>query len=137
MLRVVFGVFLLVFTFVGCSPETVSTVAAQSIETISADELKQLADSGEEFVLVDVRESNEIEEYGTLPNYIHIPLGQIAERMSEVPRDKRIVVACERGRRAGTAAAAMQEAGYGDLETFGFVEYRAKDYPLHYPTPVE
>lgn len=134
MLRVFLSAFLLAFTFVGCSSETIATVTAPSIDPISADELKQLVDSGEDFLLLDVRETNEVEELGTLPNYLHIPLGDIEARMSEIPRDKHIVVACERGRRAGLAANQMQEAGFEDLQTFGFVEYREKGYPLYYPT---
>jgi len=134
MLRVFLSVILLSFTFVGCSSETIATVTAPSIDPISADELKQLLDSGEDFLLVDVRETNELEELGTLPNCLHIPLGDIQTRMSEIPRDKRIVVACERGRRAGLAANEMKGAGFEGLQTFGFVEYREKGYPLYYPS---
>jgi len=127
------AVFLLAFTFVGCSSETIARLAAPTIEPISADELRQLADSGEDFLLLDVREPDEIQRYGTLPNYMNIPVGEIEQRMREIPRDEPIVVACERGGRAGRAATAMEKAGFEDLRTFGFAEYRAKNYPLYYP----
>ena len=133
MRRLVLGALLGVFTFVGCSSETISTVVAPSVDTISADELRQLADSGEEFVLLDVRGMEEIQRNGTLPGFLHIPVDEIGDRMSEVPKGKRIVVACERGGRAARAAAALQNAGYEGLRTFGFAEYRAKGYPLAYP----
>ncbi|MCP5112067.1 MAG: hypothetical protein GY953_14655 [bacterium] len=133
MYRVLLTAFLLAFTTVGCSSEAISKAVAPSIETISADELKQLMDSGEEFVLLDVRTKQEVVSNGTLEGYLHIPVTELSSRISEVPRDKLIIAACERGGRAGRAAVALEEAGYAKVKSFGFVEYRAKGYPLFYP----
>ena len=127
---------LVLLTFVACSSQTLSTVVAPSVDTISADQLKALVDSGKDFVFVDVREDNELAEKGTLPNAVHIPLGQVEARMSEIPRDKPIVTACEMGVRAARAAAMLKKAGYKDVRSFGFREYRAKGYPLVKP-PLE
>ncbi|MCW5980315.1 MAG: hypothetical protein KIT09_19680 [Bryobacteraceae bacterium] len=118
---------------VGCSSQTLSTAVAPSVKTIGADELRRLAASGQEFVLLDVREPYEVETEGTLKNYLHVPLGQLESRISEVPRDVPIVVACERGVRAGRAAALLQNHGYKDVKSTGFVEYRDKGYELVYP----
>lgn len=133
MRRLVLGAFLGVFSFVGCSSEAISTVVAPSIETISADELKQLADSGEDFVLLDVRGLEEIQRNGTLPGFLNIPVTEVGKRIGEVPKDKPIIAACERGVRAARAAVVLQDAGYENVRAFGFAEYRAKGYPLVYP----
>jgi rhodanese-related sulfurtransferase len=100
---------------------------------MSADELKQLADSGKKFVLLDVREAEEIEQKGTLKNYLHIPLGELDSRITEVPKNVPIVVACNRGVRAGRAAVLLEKKGYEDVKSVGLAEYRDKGYELLYP----
>lgn len=44
-------------------------------------------------VVLDVREPHEIAEQGTIAGAIHIPIGQLENRLSELPRDKRILTA--------------------------------------------
>ena len=44
-------------------------------------------------VLLDVREPWELEEYGTRPGYINIPLGELESRLDELPKDKTILTA--------------------------------------------
>lgn len=133
MQRILLSALLVAITFVGCSSEAISQAVAPSIETISADELKKLADSGEEFVLLDVRTKREITNNGTLEGYIHIPITELSSRISEVPKGKLVIAACEMGGRAGRAAVALTEAGHEKVRSFGFAEYRAKGYPLVYP----
>lgn len=133
MRRLVLGAFLGVFSFVGCSSETISTVVAPSVQTISADQLKQQVDSGESFVLLDVRPMDEIQRNGTLPGFLNIPGDEVQNRLAEIPKDKLIIAACERGARAARAAAVLQDAGYKNVRSFGFAEYRAKGYPLIHP----
>jgi len=41
-------------------------------------------------LLIDVREDYEVES-GSIPGSIHIPLGQLEDRMSDIPRDVRLV----------------------------------------------
>ena len=44
-------------------------------------------------ILLDVRESWELEQLGTRPGYVHIPLAELASRLKELPRDKMILTA--------------------------------------------
>ena len=133
MYRIVLAFCFTAFTFVSCSSETVSTIVAPSVETISADGLKQLVDSGEKFVFVDVREPSEIQRDGTLNNYTNIPIGQLEKRISEIPHGNKIVVACEWGARAGRGAALLKKHGYKDVLSAGMNEYRQKGFPLIHP----
>ncbi len=50
-----------------------------------------LADEG--IFLLDVREPSELEELGTVEGYVNIPIDQLADRLDELPRDKRILTA--------------------------------------------
>ncbi len=50
-----------------------------------------LADA--DILLLDVRTAEELEEHGTIEGYLHIPIGELADRLDEVPRDKPILTA--------------------------------------------
>jgi len=54
------------------------------------DALKAALDAGATMLLIDVREDYEVES-GSIPRSIHIPLGQLEDRMSDIPRDVRLV----------------------------------------------
>jgi rhodanese-related sulfurtransferase len=66
---------------------------------------------GEDVFLLDVREPDEVAEWA-YPIGVHIPLGQLGERLDELPRETTIVVACHVGGRSAVAAAALSEAGW-------------------------
>jgi rhodanese-related sulfurtransferase len=66
---------------------------------------------GEDVFLLDVREPDEVAEWA-YPIGVHIPLGQLGERLDELPRETTIVVACHVGGRSAGAAAALSEAGW-------------------------
>ena len=54
------------------------------------DELKQQLDAGAEVLMIDVREDHEVES-GSIPGAIHIPVGELEARMSDIPKDVRLV----------------------------------------------
>jgi 3-mercaptopyruvate sulfurtransferase SseA len=59
-------------------------------QRVDVDELKVALDAGATMLLIDVREDYEVES-GSIPGSIHIPLGQLEDRMSDIPRDVRLV----------------------------------------------
>ena len=56
----------------------------------SLHELKTAIDGGATMLLIDVREDYEVES-GSMPGSIHIPLAQLEGRMSDIPKDVRLV----------------------------------------------
>ncbi|HXN62243.1 MAG TPA: rhodanese-like domain-containing protein [Acidimicrobiales bacterium] len=78
---------------------------------VEPDEVKARIARGEEVFLLDVREPDEVEAWA-YPIGVNIPLGQLGERMDEVPRDVTVVVACHMGGRSARAAEALSEAGW-------------------------
>ena len=78
---------------------------------ITAKELKQRIDNGDDIQIVDVREDNEV-AIGTIPNSIHIPLGQILMRMNELDQSKETIVHCKMGGRSARAIDALKRSGY-------------------------
>ena len=85
--------------------------ASTPMQSITATELKQRLDNGEDVQIVDVREANEV-AIGRIPNSIHIPLAQVLERMSEIDPSRDTVVHCKMGGRSARAIEALQRAGY-------------------------
>jgi sulfur-carrier protein adenylyltransferase/sulfurtransferase len=79
---------------------------------ISATELKQRLDGGEDIQIIDVREPNEY-EVARLENSKLIPLGEIASCMSEIDPARETIIYCQKGgRRSAEAIAALQRAGF-------------------------
>ncbi len=60
--------------------------------------------------ILDVRETSEYAEAHVSGSQL-IPLGQLAQRMAEVPQDKPLVVVCRSGNRSSMAAQMLQQAG--------------------------
>jgi len=81
------------------------------------------------FVL-DVRTQAEWEEYHA-PNSTHIPLDQLASRLSELPPDEEIVVVCRSGNRSAAARDLLLDAGFTQVTSMagGLSTWRSKGYP--------
>ncbi|RCV50953.1 rhodanese-like domain-containing protein [Marinitenerispora sediminis] len=61
--------------------------------------------------LLDVREQDEWRA-GHAPHAVHIPLGELAQRAGEVPRDRQVYVICRVGGRSAQAVQALNDAGW-------------------------
>jgi phage shock protein E len=68
--------------------------------------------------IVDVRTPEEFKD-GGYPGAVNIPVQQLAQRMTEIPKDKPIIVYCASGGRSGQAARALKQAGYPDVTNGG------------------
>ena len=62
-------------------------------------------------LLVDVREPDEWTA-GHAPGAMHIPLGQLGARYTEIPHDGRVYLICRAGSRSSQAAHALAGAGW-------------------------
>lgn len=65
-------------------------------------------------LLLDVREPDEWTA-GHVAGARHIPLGQIEERLGELPSDREIIVICRSGRRSAKAQDTIEAAGLGPV----------------------
>jgi rhodanese-related sulfurtransferase len=94
---------------------------------VEPDEVKARIARGEDVFLLDVREPDEVEAWG-YPIGINIPLGQLGDRLEEIPQDRTIVVACHVGGRSAAAAHALSDAGWtAENLTGGAVAWAAGD----------
>lgn len=81
-------------------------------------------------ILVDVREEIEV-ELGAIEGAIHIPVNDLRDRMSQLPKDKTIIVYCAVGVRGYIGVRLLQQAGYKAKNLLGgytLYKYFVKDY---------
>jgi rhodanese-related sulfurtransferase len=64
-----------------------------------------------EFHLIDVREDDEWTA-GHIDGAQHIPLGELAARLSELPKERTIVAVCRSGGRSEAAVRGLRKLGY-------------------------
>ncbi len=87
---------------------------------ITAEEAKQIMDSEEGYIILDVRTQEEYDQ-GHIPGAIVISHEEIAEKAEDVltDKDQLILVYCRSGRRSKIAAEALVELGYTNIREFG------------------
>ncbi len=61
--------------------------------------------------LLDVREDDEWNA-GHIAGAQHIPLGELRERLAEVPKDRTILAVCRHGNRSESATRGLRTLGY-------------------------
>jgi len=64
-----------------------------------------------ELVLIDVREADERRALAPAVRSTHIPVGEIADRTSELPTDRPVAFVCKSGSRSAEAAKLAAAAG--------------------------
>ena len=89
---------------------------------ITAEEAKQIMDTEEGYIILDVRTQEEYDE-GHVPGAIVISHVEIAEKAEDVltDKDQLILVYCRSGRRSKIAAEALVELGYTNIKEFGSI----------------
>ncbi|MFC0429355.1 rhodanese-like domain-containing protein [Kutzneria buriramensis] len=84
----------------------------QEVPTTTVDQVPTDA------VLLDVREHDEWAA-GHAPQAIHIPLGELAERVGEVPQDRDVYVVCRAGGRSARATMYLNQNGWDAVNVAG------------------
>jgi hydroxyacylglutathione hydrolase len=77
-------------------------------------------------VLLDVRGEEEWKA-GHIPGSLNVPLGDLEQRLGEIPRTRPLIVHCQTGTRAAVAASLLRARGFSDVRVFtgGFAQWRS------------
>jgi sulfur-carrier protein adenylyltransferase/sulfurtransferase len=101
---------------------------------ISVSDFATLRRSGVSYTLLDVREPVEL-TICRFPESIHIPLGQLADRLSEIPPARPLIVHCKAGPRGEKALALLEQHGFTDLQNLaGGIDAWAREIDSSMPT---
>ena len=71
-----------------------------NLNKISPIELDLLIQNKSDFLLIDLRENYEIEIDGKIDYSTHIPLGDLVDRLNELPNDRPVIFHCNSGSRS-------------------------------------
>ena len=82
----------------------------------TAQELHASVDRRTSPLIVDVRTTREWDA-GHIEGAVHIPLGELAARATEIPRTRPVATICEAGYRSALAASVLARAGIDDVAT--------------------
>jgi rhodanese-related sulfurtransferase/glyoxylase-like metal-dependent hydrolase (beta-lactamase superfamily II) len=83
------------------------------IESIDPEGLaERLASDG--LMVLDVRSAKEFTEQH-IPGSVHVPYGELIDRLGELPRERAIAVVCSGGKRSGLAASLLQREGFPEV----------------------
>jgi len=102
--------------FCGLPPtETQNQEGALADYDITPNQLKNMLKETPDLFVLDVREPHEI-DICCLKGTVKIPLGDIAARHAEVPKDQPVVVHCKMGGRSAQAVEFLQSKGYSNVK---------------------
>ncbi len=81
------------------------------IEPIGPEQLAELLEDEDPPLVLDVRGAGEYAD-GHIAGSLHIPYGELARRLGELPRDRALATICKGGKRSGLAASVLQREGF-------------------------
>jgi hydroxyacylglutathione hydrolase len=104
--------------------------ALGTVAQISVPELAARVEAGD-VAVVDVRGRAEWEA-GHLPGVENVPVGYLAERLAELPRDRPLVLHCQGGGRSSIAASVLRANGFDNVVNLvgGFGEWQRQGLPV-------
>lgn len=98
------------------------------MQDITVDELKQKLDNKEDFLLIDVREEWEYQEFNIGARLI--PLGNLQGTIDDLDdwMEKEVVIHCKSGGRSAAAKSFMEKQGFTKVRNLlgGMMEWQAK-----------
>ena len=82
---------------------------------MSPREFLDRREAGEDMTLLDVREDWELKLAPVPTHIVHIPMGEISDRIAELDPKKETVVICRSGGRSAQVAEFLQRQGFGKV----------------------
>jgi rhodanese-related sulfurtransferase len=104
-----------------------------SIPEITPTEFVARRERGDALTLLDVREAWEL-GVASVPGIVHIPMGEVADRMGEIERGQPVVVLCRSGKRSLEVAKLLQQNGFDAVNLAGGILAWSRDIDATIPT---
>lgn len=144
MKRIVLILFVLLMlgTAVACGSQTETTTIPAPAAEVDLTEILDLADTvdvqtvasvkdREDVIMLDVREQSEYDE-GHIPGVTLIPMGEVANRLAEIPTDKEVIVTCRSGNRSAQITDFLRQQGFDNVHNMegGILAWEAAGYDV-------
>lgn len=80
---------------------------------MNSEKLLNMRNNNESFHLIDIRETYEYEHFNI--GGVHLPMGEILNRLDEIPKDKPVIVHCQSGARGGKLVQVLHSLGFNNV----------------------
>jgi rhodanese-related sulfurtransferase len=104
-----------------------------TVAEITPTEFVERRSRGESLTLLDVREEWEL-GVASVPDVVHIPMGEVADRLGELDRSREVVVLCRSGRRSLQVANLLQQNGFQAVNLAGGILAWSRELDATIPT---
>ena len=104
-----------------------------TVAEITPTEFVARRERGESLTLLDVREEWEL-GVASVPDVVHIPIGEVADRLGELDRSREVVVLCRSGRRSLQVANLLQQNGFQAVNLAGGILAWSRELDATIPT---
>ena len=104
-----------------------------AVAEITPTEFVARRERGESLTLLDVREEWEL-GVASVPDVVHIPMGEVADRLGELDRSREVVVLCRSGRRSLQVANFLQQNGFQAVNLAGGILAWSRELDATIPT---
>lgn len=93
-----------------------AATTASPFTEVTVEQVKEIIETGQDVVLLDVRERWEYET-GHIPGAINLPWNSqvLQAEYASLPKDRPVIVVCRSGNRSRLASAFLDERGFGDV----------------------
>ncbi len=81
------------------------------MKSISTNELQEQLKENKKLHMIDVREADEVAA-GMIPGAVHIPLGDIPNRINDLDQSNAYILICRSGGRSGQATEFLAQQGF-------------------------
>lgn len=115
----------------GGEAETAVSVDINALpDTVDVSTIAAIKDQEGVWVL-DVREQSEYDE-GHIPGVTLIPMGEVPNRLSEIPTDQQVIVTCRSGNRSGQITEYLREQGFTNVHNMegGILAWQAAGFEV-------
>lgn len=137
--KLLFLVLLLTSILVACGGGEAVAPAAVENDGIELSQLPQTIDvetvqalqNRDDVLLIDVREQWEYDEKH-IPNITLIPMGEVPNRLDEIPKDKTVILTCRSGNRSGQVTDFLRQNGYANAHNMegGIIAWEEAGYEV-------
>lgn len=133
------GLFLLLLLLAACGGvDTAAPASEVGVEEVALDlapevDVHKVATikEREDVYLLDVREQWEYDE-GHIPGVTLLPMGEVPNRLDEIPIDKEVIVTCRSGNRSGQVTDFLRQNGFDNVHNMqgGIVAWEQAGYEV-------
>lgn len=86
----------------------------KGLKNLKAEEFRNEMKNNNKRIVIDVREPGEYKR-GFIKGAVNIPLSQLQRRLTEIPKDKTVLLYCQSGMRSKNAAKILSRRGYSNI----------------------